>query len=200
MAQKKLYYSTLGELLYWSYANLAMADAACSHSASKYGPTYYMIRAKLYKGLKDGTMKVGSMLDDEKIKHQSEKVCTYCGSDAKLSMDHLIAKSRGGPETADNVVWVCRSCNSSKRDTDFLVWWANKHGTFPPLMVLRRYLKLAIQITDARKKLDVPHASAETEGLPFEITAIPVKYPKPGNCRMLGGQSASLDPRPETNN
>lgn len=35
--------------------------------------------------------------------------CSYCGSDERLTVDHLMPRSRGGPETADNVVWACSS-------------------------------------------------------------------------------------------
>ena len=42
-------FDTLGQVLFWSYANLAMADAAVRRGAEKYGVPYYMIRAKLYK-------------------------------------------------------------------------------------------------------------------------------------------------------
>lgn len=37
--------TTLGELLHWSYANLAMAHSAVTAKAGKYGRTHFMIRA-----------------------------------------------------------------------------------------------------------------------------------------------------------
>ena len=46
-------------------------------------------------------------------------VCQYCG--VKVSMttgtrDHVIPRSRGGPDTLTNVVTACRACNVSKDD------------------------------------------------------------------------------------
>lgn len=41
--------------------------------------------------------------------------CHYCGAAHPLTMDHVIAISRGGLHTATNVVPACRSCNSRKR-------------------------------------------------------------------------------------
>ena len=43
--------TTIGELLHWSYANLAMAHSAVTAQVSEYGRKHYMIRARLYSGL-----------------------------------------------------------------------------------------------------------------------------------------------------
>ena len=51
--------NTVGELLHWSYANLAMAHSAITANAENYGRTQFMIRARLYKGLNAGTMSIG---------------------------------------------------------------------------------------------------------------------------------------------
>jgi 5-methylcytosine-specific restriction endonuclease McrA len=41
--------------------------------------------------------------------------CQYCGGHAD-SIDHVVPRSRGGPNTWENVVGACRPCNLSKRD------------------------------------------------------------------------------------
>lgn len=44
-------------------------------------------------------------------------MCAYCGEvfpDNKLSKDHILPVSRGGPDTWMNVVAACKSCNSRK--------------------------------------------------------------------------------------
>jgi len=68
---------TVRELIYYSYANLAMAHSAIDKKHEKYGTFNYVIRAKLFKGLKDGTMNMRSIFDDEKIKLQTGQVCNY---------------------------------------------------------------------------------------------------------------------------
>ncbi|OLP15769.1 HNH endonuclease [Leptolyngbya sp. 'hensonii'] len=40
--------------------------------------------------------------------------CQYCGSTRKLTLDHVIPKSKGGPHTWDNVVTACEPCNLKK--------------------------------------------------------------------------------------
>jgi len=173
-----LSFSTIGESLHWSYANLAMAHAAVSSQATGYGKPHYMIRARLYKGLRAGSMKLGSLLDDERLKLVLPRACCYCGVSNGLSLDHLFPSKSGGPDTGDNVVWACRPCNSSKGARD-LVEWLVSRGQFPPLLLLRRYLKLAIQCCEDRGLLDVP--ISEAPALPFSLGAIPHAFPAPSN-------------------
>lgn len=40
--------------------------------------------------------------------------------------DHLIPLSLGGPPDASNYVPLCRSCNASKGNRDFFIWWQAK--------------------------------------------------------------------------
>jgi hypothetical protein len=168
--------STIGELLHWSYANLAMAHAALTDHALSFGRTHYMIRSRLLKGLRDGSMSVGSILDDERLKLVLPQACCYCGSRERLTLDHVIASSQGGPDAGDNVVWSCRSCNSSKGDRDLLEWYAAR-GRFPPLLLLRRYLKLAIAYCTDRELLGI--SLVEASDIPFALPAIPQHFPSP---------------------
>jgi hypothetical protein len=67
-----------------------MAHAAVMEGKEKYGRVHYMIRTNLFKGLKDGKMNIGSIIDDERFKMKLPQVCSYCGSNKSLSVDHLI--------------------------------------------------------------------------------------------------------------
>lgn len=49
--------------------------------------------------------------------------CAYCGRDGALEQDHVVPVSRGGRHTIDNLVPACVSCNTSKKDSDFLIWY-----------------------------------------------------------------------------
>ncbi|HEY9618315.1 MAG TPA: HNH endonuclease [Microcoleaceae cyanobacterium] len=42
--------------------------------------------------------------------------CQYCGSTKRLTLDHVIPRSKGGSHTWDNVVAACEKCNSAKGD------------------------------------------------------------------------------------
>jgi hypothetical protein len=60
--------NTVGELLHWSYASLAMAHSSITAKAEKYGRIQFMIRSRLYKGLNKQTMSIGPLADDERLK------------------------------------------------------------------------------------------------------------------------------------
>lgn len=172
---------TIGELLHWSYANLAMSHAAVTDKLAKHGRAQFMIRSGLYSGLKKGTKQIGPLADDERLKMILPQACCYCGSREHLSVDHLIPTHRGGPNSGDNIVWACRSCNSSKQAHDVLVWLAAR-GEFPPLLLLRRYLKLAIEMSRERDLMGT--LLEEAPDLPFSLAAIPTAYPPPSELRL----------------
>jgi hypothetical protein len=96
-----------------------------------------------------------SIFDDERIKYQYQKSCCYCGLIDELHMDHLIPKIKGGEDCADNFVWACKSCNSSKRNNDVLRWLAEK-GKRPSIFLLRRYLKLVAYFCEEHRLMDGP--------------------------------------------
>lgn len=52
--------------------------------------------------------------------------CAYCGSDADITTDHVMPRSRGGSDAPDNIVWACRSCNSAKGNRTPEEWLGGK--------------------------------------------------------------------------
>lgn len=182
MAKAKKY-ETIKELIFWSYANLAMAHTAVERNQEKYGTFNYVIRAKLFKGLKDETMNMRTIFDDEKIKLQTGQICNYCGSDEKLALDHIFAQKVGGNDDAENLIFACRSCNSSKGKKD-LMEWMNYRGEFLPLMIIRRYLKLVFKYCKENELLETKVEELDDLKLPFKWEFIPTKYPKPNELKM----------------
>ena len=175
---------TIREALFWSYANLAMAYAYKRHSEATYQKVDYIVRNKTYHGLLHGKLQIGSFLKDEKSKLASPQVCTYCGTNDALSLDHLVPQFSGGAHSADNLVVACRSCNSSKGKLDFLEWMA-KRKQFPPLKLLRRYLKLAIAYCTENGLMEVSlqGVSALVPPLPVAVALLPYDFPDPRSFR-----------------
>ena len=53
--------------------------------------------------------------------------CAYCGvTDKPLQRDCVLALSRGGRYTLDNIVPACRSCNTSKCNDEVTGWLRRK--------------------------------------------------------------------------
>lgn len=176
MAKKK--FETVREIIYYSYANLAMAQTAVDKKQEKYERFNFMIRAKLFKGLKEGTMNMRTIFDDEKIKLQTGQICNYCGSSEKLALDHIFPQKYGGKDDAGNLIFACMTCNSSKGKKD-LMEWMNFRGQFLPLMIIRRYLKLTFSYCELHNLLDRKIEDLKIMELPFRIDFLPLKFPKP---------------------
>lgn len=53
--------------------------------------------------------------------------CAYCGAaEVALQRDCVLALSRGGRYTLDNIVPACRSCNASKSNSEVTGWMRRK--------------------------------------------------------------------------
>jgi hypothetical protein len=172
---KKVGITTIGELLYWSYANLGAATVARKRGLASYDVKCFMVRARLFKGLTEGTLNLGSLFDD--VREMARDRCAYCGATPpKLHADHLIPRHRGGPESGDNLVWACPSCNGAKGARDLMEWYAAR-SALPPLPLAKRYLKLAIHEAVARQIMDVP--LDEKPSVAFSIGHVPTEFRQP---------------------
>lgn len=167
---------TVREKIAASYARVAAADSALSAGRSQYNRLDEWIAARLYKGLVQQTMAMRSLCDDERLKMTMPQACYYCGSTERLSIDHLIPKDRGGPDDADNLVWACRRCNSSKSNRD-LVAWMQSRGAFPPILLLRRYLKLVARHCENAGCMDAALEELDGTQLPFDVRELPTEFP-----------------------
>jgi 5-methylcytosine-specific restriction endonuclease McrA len=49
-------------------------------------------------------------------------VCQYCGSTARLHVDHRVPLSRGGTNLFENLVTACAPCNQSKGPKPLSDW------------------------------------------------------------------------------
>ena len=56
------------------------------------------------------------MLSRKNILRRDRHECQYCGSTRRLTVDHVMPKSRGGRDTWENLVAACTSCNNRKGD------------------------------------------------------------------------------------
>ena len=167
---------TVREQIAWSYANLARAHAALEEGATAYRKGHHIIRNKLYHGLLSGKMAMRSLYDDERLKMTTPQACYYCGASDCLTVDHLVPRTRGGPDDSDNLIWACRRCNSSKQGRDMLVWAASK-GFFPPILLLRRYIKIVARHCDDHGYMDTELDRFSELDAPFDVRLLPTTFP-----------------------
>lgn len=72
--------------------------------------------------------------------------CAYCGAtDRPLQRDCVMAISRGGRYTVDNVVPACASCNTSKCNDEVTSWLRRKR--LDERKFLTRYVEIRAALT-----------------------------------------------------
>ncbi len=60
----------------------------------------------------------------EDIKLEFALCCAYCGSKSKqLTLDHVLADSKGGIKSRKNLVPACAKCNRSKGSKHLTDWY-----------------------------------------------------------------------------
>jgi len=83
------------------------------------------------------------------------EISLYCGLARNLSTDHLIPWSRGGDDSADNVVLACPACNTSKGDKGVFEWLGLKEKDNLHRLVAGKYLKQLMTLHETAGTLDV---------------------------------------------
>lgn len=57
-------------------------------------------------------------LNRQNIFRRDDHKCVYCRTTHNLTVDHVIPRSKGGPNTWDNLITCCGECNIKKGDKD----------------------------------------------------------------------------------
>ena len=89
-----------------------------------------------------------------------------------------LPRAKGGTNVSDNLILVCRSCNSSNGTKDLLQWFCER-GEFPPMRVLAHYLKLVNRYATDHALLDRSLDDLAAHDLPFDFRLLPRTYPQP---------------------
>jgi hypothetical protein len=108
-----------------------------------------------FKAFREGQINMSGSIREWQREQELPKACVFCGDLSNLQMDHLIPKSRGGADSADNVVWACGSCNASRGDKGVFVWLGLKKKDDLHRLVAGKYLKLLFELHTTERTLDV---------------------------------------------
>jgi len=74
---------------------------------------------------------------------KSIEQCMYCGSRENLTIDHIVAISKGGNGDRNNLTRSCQKCNSSKSDKTIHDWEHHlKNKLNHHLEVVHRYMRI----------------------------------------------------------
>jgi len=87
--------------------------------------------------------------------------CAYCGAaDKPLQRDCVLAISRGGRYTLDNIVPACRSCNASKGSEEVTTWMRRRRRDESSFLL--RHLEISNSL--AAQDLDEPRRPPRPPG------------------------------------
>lgn len=181
-------FSNFGELLFYSYANLQMLNYALKTGLAKYDRTCFMIRSKAYKAYREGNWTIHDLLEYNVRKIQQNDYCWYCGKlmePSKLTKDHVFPRNKGGNNDMDNIIMVCKNCNSSKGDTDLFEWYFSVRQVWPPFNVIAHYLRNIYLFSAENGLLDKSFDEIDSIELPFNWRYIPINYPQPEEFFVL---------------
>jgi 5-methylcytosine-specific restriction endonuclease McrA len=81
--------------------------------------------------------------------------CAYCGAtDAPLQRDCVMAISRGGRYTLDNIAPACRSCNASKSNDEVTSWMRRKRLDEAAFLLRHREIQVDLALRFAPSALE----------------------------------------------
>ncbi|MGY4649824.1 5-methylcytosine-specific restriction endonuclease McrA [Mycobacterium sp. URHB0021] len=92
--------------------------------------------------------------------------CAYCGAtDGPLQRDCVMAISRGGRYTVDNVVPACAACNASKCNDEVTAWLRRKR--LDERAFLTRYIEIrtALAAGSGRRDTGAEHADGTDQAV-----------------------------------
>jgi hypothetical protein len=139
---------TIKQVIFWQYAKIV------SESAGMGKQNYGMIM-NTYKKLCDGSISWSSTVREWLREKEQGNVCIYCGNADKLTTDHILPKVCGGEDIPDNVVSVCKSCNSSKSCKGLYKWRGLEAKDNHHRIAEGKYLKYLYSLHEKNGTLDV---------------------------------------------
>lgn len=126
---------TIRDLIFWQYAKIISESAG-------FKKTDYGFIMDRFKKLQNGNIEWSGSIHEYVIEREKPDKCIYCSRKEKLTLEHILPTSRGGPNTPENAVMVCSSCNSSKGAKRLYEWIGLDGRNDVPRIAEGKYLKL----------------------------------------------------------
>lgn len=138
---------TVRDLLFWQYAGL-MTGAATGNKRE------WAMRMSFLTRLKSGEIVWSTSVSEWLLEMEKPGVCVYCGAEGPLTTEHILPTSRGGENVPENVVRVCKSCNSAKGARGLYEWKGLEHKNEHSRIAEGKYLKYLYSLFESAGKLD----------------------------------------------
>jgi len=142
------------DLIFWQYAKIISESAGA-------GKRQYGFVMDRFKKLSSGEIQWSTSIREYVKEREKAEECIYCGARKDLTLDHILPRSRGGLDTPDNAVWVCKSCNSSKGDKRLYEWYELDRRYEVPRIAEGKYLKLLYALHEQMGTLNVKDVATQ---------------------------------------
>jgi len=137
---------SIRDIIFWQYAKIIA-------ESSKVGKNNYTFIMSKYMELKMNEIHWSNSIREYVKEHENAGKCIYCGISGKLTLDHILPISRGGPDIIENTVMVCKSCNSSKGAKRLYEWKGINNKDKHHRIAEGKYLKLLFKLHEERGTL-----------------------------------------------
>ncbi len=151
------------DLIYWQYAKI-IADSAGM------GKKDYGFVMNKFKELRAGSISWNEIREYVKERKNGD-ACGFCGATADLTLEHLLPQKHHGPNVEKNLVWICKSCNSSKGARRLYEYFAVQAGVEAakyevPRIAEGKYLKFAFETLKEKNLLTTSAAQLSSAVCP----------------------------------
>jgi hypothetical protein len=110
---------------------------------------------KKFMELRDGKIQLSSTIREWIKEQEKPNECIYCGEKGGLTIEHILPRCCGGPDTTDNAIRVCKKCNSSKGGKRLYEWTNYDRKDQIQRIAEGKYLKLLYELHSKNGTLDV---------------------------------------------
>ena len=133
---------TVQDIIYWQYAKIIA-------NSSGIGNKEFGFVMNRFKKLQSGQI-TWDWIREYIKERESPDVCAFCGQKGKMTIEHIVPVSCGGPDDEKNIAWICQSCNSSKGGKRLYEAWTIAYGLKAakydaPRLAEGKYLKFAFE-------------------------------------------------------
>ncbi|MEM5799355.1 MAG: HNH endonuclease [Candidatus Aenigmatarchaeota archaeon] len=138
---------TIKDLIFWQYAKIISKSAGFGINARAF-------QMKKFKELQSGKILWSTSVREWIKENEKPNECIYCGSKKDLTIEHILPLCRSGPDTPENVIKVCKKCNSSKGEKRLYEWFGLENKDKIPRVAEGKYLKLLYKLHEKNNTLD----------------------------------------------
>lgn len=147
---------TVKDLIFYQYAKIIVRSAFGHKDGQSAKKASFGLINKKFNELKSGKIVWSEILREDLQFVDSEKECIYCGSDSSITKEHIVprsfkinerCKSCDAIQGVHNIIWACKSCNSSKGTKGLYHFYQDKFEgdkkfyDLIPSLLEKKYLK-----------------------------------------------------------